>query len=242
MTPNLKILGAAFVAALVLMAATASVAMAQNGMLTSTGPVTLRAVQTGVANANSYTAFGAVSRCPESTGVGHKYNTTPHELIPSGSSTATLTPSNIKPCVTTASGLEFPSTVDMNGCDGVYEIETTVGSDSYGTRERLVCPEGKHVTATVFGSAAKHTANEPFCMTTITENGVGYTGLVATDTTNGYIDVVGTLQGIISHRTSPTGSILCPTETANNVVIHVDGTGEGTDVFGQHTPISLSHN
>jgi hypothetical protein len=238
MTRNLKALGLALVAAFAMSAVAASAASAQNGVLTSDGPVTLRATQTGEASANSYTAFGLQSYCPEATGVGHEYNTTPHEFIESGSSTATMSPSNVGRCL---GGGVFPATVDMNGCDGVYHIEETVGEDEYATREQLICPEGNHINLTLFSSESKHLESNPFCITTVTENEEGYSGLVAQDTTNGYIDVTGTIEGILIHRESPTGSILCTTGTTESGVIHVDGTGEGLNEKGRSTAVSLSH-
>ena len=97
----------------------------------------------------------------------------------------------------------------MNGCDYVLHLEETTGAeDEYGVRATTICPVGKHVTITIFATAAKHTANEPFCHETITENVAGYTGLTAKNTTNGKIDINGTITGITVDKKSPTGAPL----------------------------------
>ena len=70
----------------------------------------------------------------------------------------------------------------------------------YGVRATAVCPVGQHMIVTIFATAAKHTAGEPFCNLTITQNAAGYTGLTAKDTTNGKIDISGTITGITADK------------------------------------------
>jgi hypothetical protein len=93
----------------------------------------------------------------------------------------------------------------------------------------------------VYATAAKHTANEPFCNMTLTQNAAGYLGLHATDTTNGKIDITGTITGISFDKKSPTGSILCPEETTAAAALSQGITIEGKNEGGTATSISLSH-
>ena len=143
MTSKLKALGPAFAAILVLSAVMASGASAQQGTLTSDGPFTLTATETGVGQ-NWIEAFNLRIECPGSTYTGHKIAVTPHALIPSGTTETTLTPqwketSNGNPNCK-APGIGITATFDMNGCDFVARIgETTGGGDTYGVKFSVVC-------------------------------------------------------------------------------------------------------
>jgi hypothetical protein len=241
MIRNLKALGLALVAVFALSAVVASVASAQNGTLTSTGPFTLDGVNTGAASANQLTAFGGTTQCPNVTYTAHKYNETPHKFIPNDVSTVTITP-HYGVCTSEFVFTSFPTTIDMNGCDYVFHIEgTTPGVDTYTVKATVECPTGKHITITVFASAAKHMSNEPFCDITITENTAGYLGLHATDLTNGKGNTVGEVKNISADKSSPNGSILCPTETTNTATLAQDVLLEGKNEAGGTTSVSLSH-
>lgn len=240
MTRNFKTLGLALVVVLALSAVAASAALAQaNGELTSDGPVTLIGVQTGGVGDNALTAFGfGVTRCGSAFYTGHTYNATPHELVSGGPEAITITP-HYGACTTQ----NLPSTIDMNGCDYVIHLEGTNGVAKYSVKTTILCPEKQHITITQFSSHANHTAGKPFCHTTITENVLGYSGLSATDTANGRIDITGTITGIHADRKSPTGSILCPEATEANGELHLDIEVRGTQggPTGKATDISLSH-
>jgi hypothetical protein len=244
MIRNLKALGLALVAVFALSAVVASAASAQNGILTSTGPVTLIGTQTGTANQLS--AFGGTTTCSNTTTkyTGHKYNVTPHTFIPNNSSTFTVTP-HYMGCTSKIGAAIFPTTIDMNGCDYDFHLEgTTPGVDTYTLKAFVTCPTGQHITITIFATAAKHTANEPFCDITITENAGGYVGLHATETTSPTKKVVinGEIKELISaDKSSPTGSILCPTESTNTASLVQDVELEGKNEAGSTTGISLSH-
>jgi hypothetical protein len=241
MNRNLKALGLALIAAFALSAVLASAASAQVGTLTSTGPVTLIATQTGEASANQITAFGGTIQCPNTQYTGHKYNVTPHTFIPNDISTTTVT-SHSGTCTFKVGANSFLATVDMNGCDFVFHIEgTTPGVDTYTVRATVVCEATKHMVVTIYGTAAKHAANEPFCNLTITENAAGYLGLHATDLTNGKVSNSGTIAGISVDKKSPTGSLLCPEETTNAASFAIDIASEGKSEGGTATSISLSH-
>jgi hypothetical protein len=241
MTRNLKALGLALVAVFALGAVVASAASAQSGTLTSTGPVTIIGTNTGEASANQITMFGGTTQCPNAKFTSHKYNVTPHTFIPNDVSTFTITP-HFGVCSSKIGAATFPSTIDANGCDVVFHIEgTTPGVDTYTVKSTVVCEAAKHIVITIFATAAKHAANEPFCNLTITENAAGYLGLHATDTTNGKVDTSGTVTGISADKKSPTGSILCPEESTAVASINVDISNEGKNEAGTATSISLSH-
>jgi hypothetical protein len=164
--------------------------------------------------------------------------------VPNNASAATIT-AHWGTC--TAFGA--PSTIDMNGCDYVLELkETTTHEGLFGDFYKVTtkvegCTAGKNPVVTVFGSAAKHTANEPFCEVELTpETDPTKQNLVLRDTTDGHLDFTGTVEEQAAHKRSPTGSILCPTETTTTSILHVDLTIKGT-VPGTNNPrlVSLSH-
>jgi hypothetical protein len=134
-------------------------------------------------------------------------------------------------------------TIDMNGCDYVFHLGETSGADKYPVSATVVCPIGQHVTFTIFGSATKHTANEPFCHITVTEKTTDYTGLSASDTTNGQVDISGTIEGIKIDKKRANGSILCPAvdEVDENAKLDMEITLEGKNGTGGATPISITH-
>jgi hypothetical protein len=237
MAHKLKALGLCLVAVLAMGAVVASAAQAQSqGTLTSTGPVTLRGVNEPEPAINAYTAFGTTTKCPNTVYTGHKVAETPHKFIPSGATQITITP-HYGVCI---GPLNVPTTVDMNGCDYVFDIlETTGGGDTYGVRMTIVCPAGKHITDTFFKNAADHAAFKPFCHHTLTENAAGYLGLHITDLTNGHLTVSGAIEGITIHKTG--GGILCPEETTNVGKLDLSINIEGRNEAGATTKISLSH-
>jgi hypothetical protein len=220
-----------------LSAVAASTASAQ-GKLTSDGPVTLTATETGV-SLNSFTAFGVPGNCTVSY-TGHAHNVTPHTFIPSGATTVTLTP-KFGPCTTVPSG--FPGTVDMNGCDYVVHIGATTDQvDTYALTFDVVCPAGKEMTVTFFTSSADHINNKPHCIWHIKEQ-LGLKGLHITDTTNGTLDITGTVEKLHVTRVSPGNShpLLCNSLTTTEGKIHIDVTVKGLNEAGAATNISLSH-
>jgi hypothetical protein len=219
MTYKLKALGVALAAIFTIGVVVASAASAQQGILTSDGPVTLTGTETGV-EANRLTAFGTFVECPGSTYTGHKYSETPHKFLPSGATTATLTP---KYKEKTAEGapnckgaLNTNVTIDMNGCDYVAHLgETTPTEDeegTYGVTFDVVCPEGKEITVTLWLNEAAHTSEPaaPKCIIHIPSQN-GLSGAHATDTGNGTIDLTGAIKGITAKQTR--NSILCPAGT-----------------------------
>jgi hypothetical protein len=241
MTHNLKAFGLVLAAILALSAISASAASAQAGKLTSTGPVTLKATQTGEAKENQDEAFGLTVRCPNLIYTGHKVNVTPHEAIPSGASEITITP-HYGACT----GLGFPTTINMNSCDYAFDIKETVagGTDEYNVDTTIKCAAGLHIKKTMFTTTA-YNWSEVFCEVEITEKATAYTGLVFKDTTNGFGDIRGTIGGVEEHkRPGSHSSIFCPAPetTTTTGTIKLDITVEGRNpTTGTQTNISLSH-
>jgi hypothetical protein len=248
MVRNLKVLGVALAAVFALSAVMASAALAQNGTITSTGPVKLTGTLTGAKNENSLTAFGGVVTCATTKYTGFKILTQKqteegktHELIPNDSSSVTIVP-HFTGCITTQAGIEFPTTVDMNGCDFEFDFGVTIAANKYKIKATEECPATQTIKVTVFSNATKHAENKPFCVIDITKKTDRGEKLVATDTLNGSFDVTGTIEEIEALRSSPPpGSILCPEEEIKNGVLHIDVNVTGDNAAGAATTISLSH-
>jgi hypothetical protein len=167
MIRNLKILGVALIAVFALSAVMASAALAQNGLLTSTGPVKLTGTLTGAKNENSLTAFGGVVTCSTTKYTGNKILTEAqtkegktHELLQSGSSNVTITP-HFTGCITTQAGIEFPMTIDMNGCDFEFDLGVTSAANKYKVKMTEECPTANTIKTTIFANATKHAETHP---------------------------------------------------------------------------------
>jgi hypothetical protein len=265
MTRNFKILGLALMAIFALGAVAASVASAQvQGKLTSTGPVTLTGTETGGAGANALTVFGGTLECPGSTYTGHLVTTEAqttnaekkliehknagigNNLIASGSTTATLTPhykeTNAEGKPNCNGPLGTKATVDMNGCDYVAHLGVTTGDQTkgptYGATFDVICPSSKEITITFFSGA--HTGT-PLCVIHIPEQLAKdmVSTVHATDTKNGTIDMLGTVEKITVTQTR--NSILCPAGTESDEgILHLDVSTTGHNAEGKATTISLS--
>jgi hypothetical protein len=224
-------IGLILIAAFATSAVVASAASAQQGHLTAEGPVTLVGTPTISPDVSDFTFFGSKnSECPMYTYTGHKYNVTPHELIPSGASTITLSVSYGQFC--NVGGV--PMTADMNGCDFALDIEGTTGSaDTWAVRTTVACPAGAHIQTTLFSSGA-HSFR--VCTITIEENAAGYTGLEITDKTNGKVDLTGTASGIKVSRSG----LGCSAKTEENAKVDVDMAVVGKSFAGKETAIVLS--
>jgi hypothetical protein len=252
MIRNLKALGLALVAVFAMSGVAVSAASAQ-GKFTSDGPVALTGTETGGENANAWTMFGLKTQCPGSTYTGgkvltHAETTGPppktHELIPNGSATATITPHYKQANHNCKVNGVFPATIHMNGCDYVVHLGATKpGIDTYAVTFDIVCPPGKEITKTVWTTTDLHTSqpNSPFCVIHIPPQ-VGLTGAHVRDTTNGNIDLEGTIKGVSATRTvSATHPVLCPHSTTTTGEIDIDITVSGHNGAGGATAVSLSH-
>lgn len=230
MIRNLKVLGLVLGAVFAMSAMVASAASAQ---LISDGPVTLKTTETGPEKSNALTAFGLRTECPGSTITGHKYNVTPHGLIASGETTATLTPHYVN-CKSIVGGLSLPTTVDMNGCDYVVHIAKG-GALTFD----IICPVGQEITVTVWTNATDHAnAVTPMCILHVKEQ-KGLAGATASNTATD-IDITGTLKNISVTKTKTTHTLLCPAASTTTGEFDIDVTVQGFNGVGGATAISVS--
>lgn len=241
MIRNLKVLGLALLAVFAFAAVGASAASAQNGEVFSSeaSEFTLTGVETGVGT-NRLTAFGGRVECPGSTYTGHKYNETPHKLIPTGASSVTITPKYVN-CVATA--LKFPATVTMNGCDYAFHLEGTKegAADTYGILATLVCP-GIGPQVHIYKIGAEHTEANLKCTITVDPNVAGYKGLHATDTTNGHIDITGEVTGLkVTQHEGPAKGCLSAVTTDENGKLDVDITVDADNSLGTTIGVGIKH-
>jgi hypothetical protein len=253
MIRNLKILGLAMAAVLALSAVVASAASAQQGKFTSDGPVTLKGTE-NAGTTNALTAFGLTIKCPESTYTGHKYNVTPHAFIPNNVTTITITPHYKQTrldgdanCRVTPG--DFPVTIDMEGCDYVVHLGvTTAPPNTYGVTYSIVCPQGpppSKIKLTVWTTDHEHTTNlPPFCIVEVGQQ-AGLAGGHVTDTTDGTLDLNGTVEGIALTRKNNTGAadthtVLCPETTSTTGKFDINATVKGTNEIGGATTIGIS--
>jgi hypothetical protein len=245
MIRNLKVLGLALVAVFALTAVAASVASAQNGTITSSGPVTLTATETA-GKVNALTGFGLEVKCPDSVYTLHKLNETPHKFIPNDVSQMTITPHyNQLNHNCRANPGNFPVTVDMNGCDYALTLGPTVvgGSDEYSTNVHIVCPQQptvKQITVKAYTTEVKETEGKPFCTLHIgtQEN---KTGAIAKDLTNGTIELKGQVTGITVQRTNDEDPLLCAAQQITNASFDINAIASGKNEAGNATSVSLSH-
>jgi hypothetical protein len=253
MIRNLKALGLSLAAVFVGAAVIASAASAQNALITSDGPVTLTAEETGT-EANRFTAFGAFFECPGSKYTGHLVTTEAQtggkkhseiaigkNLIPVSGTTATITPHYNQATCQGPAGMK--PTVDMNGCDYVIHSGATIGGATYGATIDIVCPPSKSITVTLWFSSAAHISepNAPKCIVHVPSQ-LGLKGAHLTDTnlTDGHIELTGQIVGLTLTQTR--NSILCPATTeTKEASLDLDITIKGHNSVGAATGISLSH-
>jgi ribosomal protein L31 len=237
MIRNLKALGLALVAVFAMSAVAASAASAQQGHLTSDGNVTLDITEIA-GELNALTAFGAKTECPGTTLTGHKYNVTPHTFIPSGETTATVTPDyNATNCHATEGATVHKATVTQNGCDYVFHIGSTVAADQYSLTVDIECTSGP-IVVDVYAFANSELGGVQCEVKTGTQTGL--TGPTLTDETNGHLKINGTFTGIHVERHSPTGAAACPDATVTNGEFHINATITGTNEAGTSTEVSIS--
>jgi hypothetical protein len=252
MIRNLKALGIAVVAVLVLSAAVGSAASAQQGTLTSTGPVTLTGVNSGAASENRFTAFGTYTECPNAKYTGHKSLTVfqteagkKHELIPVPATQITVAP-HYGVCTTPVPLVgPFPATIDMNSCDYTFDLKETTGgvAGTYGVTATVHCLPGKDIEITDFTKGKPHTTENHFCTIVITPV-TDYIGLHATDLGNGTLRIHGSIEGIEAH-TKPSAwdpLFFCQEEkTTTTAKLDINLLVSGDNAAGAATNISLSH-
>jgi hypothetical protein len=246
MTHKFKALGLALAAVFALSAVASSVASAaEQGELTSTGPLTLVGEET-LKGSNFLEGYGLKFSCPGSTYTGHKYNVTPHTLIPSGSTTVTLTPhyNQAKHNCRISPG-NFPATIEMNHCDLVIHLENTTPAGNkegtYGVSVDIICPTGKEITIKAWTTEADETKpTEPMCVVHFPEQ-KGLKGVHATDSGNGNLLLRGLIEGIKVKKTQTTHTLLCPSKPEEpKGKYNIEATISGRDALGDATAISIS--
>jgi hypothetical protein len=253
MIRNLKALGLALVAVFALSAMVASAASAQSpGTVTSDGSWTGTGTETGGVGANRLTAFGAFVECPNSTYTVHKFTSEgetgvpkTHPLVPSVSTTATITPhykhANHK-CVAT---FGWVATIHMNGCDYDLHVGETTGgvNGTYGATVDVTCPPGQSITVTLWTNSAEETAKptQPMCVLHVSEQ-KGLKGAHITNTTGGHLGLHGTVEGIKVKKTKPNAhSILCQAEETTTGKFDIDVTVSAKNSAGGATSIEVTH-
>jgi hypothetical protein len=236
MIRNLKALGLALVAVFALSAVAASAASAQQGFITSTGPVTLDGVEDGTNyfEIHNLEPFGKVRvECPGSTFKGHEVGST--KGIPSGAKTATITP-NYNNLTCNINENEHKATVTTNGCDFVFHLgETTAEHVEYKVTADIVCPTGKEIEVEAYFSGSNE--NLKVCTVKVPAQN----GLVGLDIRNdpegtGALTITGLVTGI--HATW--SGLGCTAGETNNATYTANITATGTNSEGGATAVSIS--
>jgi len=245
MIRNIKVLGLALVAVFAFSAIAASAASAQNGRITSTGPVTLDGTEDGI---NAFTGFGAKVECPNTVVTGHKTLTTKqteekltHELIPSGSSSFTLTLDLPANCNAVEAGTNHRTTVTLNGCDFDIEILTQSGG-IWPTRGSLVCPTGKDIEIEVYPFSGSELGGV-VCTFTIKPQ----SGKEGVHLTNGSLEEGGgvkrwdvTAAGAYKGFTATRSGSGCSTAEENASELDFNYTFKGTNNVSERTDVTVS--
>jgi len=239
MIGNLKALGAALAAIAILAALTAGNASAQQGQLTSDGPVTLAGTEIGEPGSNALTMFGGKVECPGSTYTGHKVLTAKeteeekgHQLLPSGSTEGTVTPHfNQANCAAVSGEEEFSATVTLNGCDVVLESSETISEGEYAGTGALQCPVGKVIEVDLFLGAS-----HGFMVCKFVGEAQGSSGVATlTNTEKGTVEVTGAITNI-----SGTQSGLCGSNETESGELHFSAEVTGLNEAGEATAIAVS--
>lgn len=237
MTRIVKTLGLAMVA-IAAFGAAAPLAVAQEGqgvLTTETGEaVTLSGSEVGKITPVT-TAFGSSTQCPESSGTGHKVGSTPHEPIPNGSTTFTMTVHvNQENCFASTPAGDRPVTIMTNGCDAVLQIGEEIEEGTYTASTELICPEGEVYESIVYNDS-EHT--ETLCVLKVAPQTVASSGEVTN--ASGDLEVTGTATGIHVTRSG-----LCTLDgkgtTTNEGEVHGGGTVQGFNAQGEQVGISIS--
>ena len=249
MTRNLKVLGLALAAVLALGALAASAASAQ-GKLTSDGPVTLTGTETEPTVANKNALVNAILgrvECPHSTFTGHKLTTTPHALLPSGSTIATVTPHYATKCTSQVPIIGArPATVTMNGCDFEIEVGATTAANTYKTITDLVCPPHKVIELHIYkAGSVGHPAADTICTYTFGDESPATGAAVNQNLTGAHLtntpasdDV--DLSGSITNIHDTHEGTLCGNGTSFNNTLNIDVTINGHNSAGGATGVTVT--
>jgi hypothetical protein len=231
MPRKLRIFMTVFPVVLASGALSASAASAQQGKITSTGPVILHGTEFSE-NEFLYPGLPA-TKCPESHTTWAAVGTTPHDFITPGSTQATV--------VTTATNCKvgvFPATLKATSCDYKYVIGVTTGgvAHTYGLTTHIECTtpgDSNHLE--VYSNAA-HT--NLICSVTFGAQ-TPTSGLHVTyNTAAGTIRAHGLITKVKATRTNLGG---CPPSgTTEAAEFKLDVTVGGSNESGGTTPFSIS--
>lgn len=233
MRKDLTALGIALFALLAVSVTVPAAALGLEGSLTTPGySVTLDIAQTGSEESNALVLGESVLMCPESTYTGHKASTTPTEPVGTGDTSITISPT-YKNCVMLNGESEFPSTVQMNGCDFVYSIGETVEQAVYEIAVDLVCPEGKSLMVEAFlgGSHGFRVCTEVL-LPQQNLSGLQVSNVKATPSDLG---IAGTVGGIHAEQSG-----FCGAATFEGGELAASLTASGTDAEGGSTAVAVS--
>jgi hypothetical protein len=231
MIRNLKTLGFILGAVFAISAVAASAAWAQQGVLTSDGPVTLDMTEIG-AGQNATTMFGEKVECVGTTFNGHQFNVTPHQPIPGPATTITVTPHYNNANCTSFPG-PHKATITMNGCDYVFHIGNTVAADLYALTADIVCPVGQVIEKHVY--VAPNNEAAALCTFTIKPQGGLVGAHVRSTTMANDLDITGAFKNIHVEKHGP-----CGAGTTNAGEWDINLTVKGTNPAGQPTGISVT--
>jgi len=157
MTPNLKALGLALVAAFAMTAVMASGAQAQIKLTTGASPAWLTGEQIGSATFTVENG-GPVVSCQSVKGAA---------TVKNGDTAITVVPTAYSGCFANIGTEKFKATVTPNDCDGLVYGGTQVSSTTFsGGGGDLTCPAGKLVEVHIYKNEAE---TEELCTLTIAE-------------------------------------------------------------------------
>jgi hypothetical protein len=215
-------LGLALTVGLIVGAVIAQPAFAQQGKLTSDGPVLLDGVESGE---NYITGFGEKIECPGSTYKGEAIG---GGFLSSGATEGTMVPSfNQSACRTG----EHKVTVTMNGCDLVFKGGETISEGTYKGTGELHCPAGKAIVVDVYFASA----NENLKICTFEGGAQGGSGTGTLKNTEGSVEISGTVTGISASKSG-----VCGSGTTSSAEVHFAAKATGTNEAGGATSIVVS--
>lgn len=238
MNQNLKLLGILVLTVIAMSAVAAPSASAQTpGELTSDDPVKLDMTELAGGPGVFFSLFGGILHCPGSVLTGFKYNITPHEPIPSGSTTFTVIADyNQANCRVTEGATTHKATVTTNGCDYVVHIGTT-SAGKYPLTVDIICTVGKAIEIEVYPFAGSELGGVA-CIIKIGTQG-GLTGPKIA-TTEGSFPHDLKIEGTFTELEGEKSGAACATESTTTGTFGANATVEGTGAFGGSTGITVT--
>lgn len=229
MIRNLKALSLALVAVFAMSAVVGSPASAQQGELTSDGPVKLTGKDSG--EKISLTGFEMSVTCEGEYTIGLE-NETPHTFWdPSIIFVAIFT---IAPHYNNCEASTGETTLTMNGCDYLIHVVNDGGGGEFGTTADIVCPGSSQIEVHMYSSSS-HSLS--ICTVKVPPQ-TGATGGVLKTISEGGVHKL-TLKGPISGL-KVTKSGLCGSGEINNGALDVHAVIGGINKAGEPTGITVT--